>query len=1013
MKVDFPPLVTFIFLFFATSLSSQTIFWSEEGGVIKSKNLGTGSSQTIIDDGLYNQILGIYLDRENQRIFFSVPTETTSAHDIMVVDYNGENLTVVGQSNFDVSAIFYDNELDLIFYKEDYSNGSELNSLDGEGNTETISFWDSNDDCRLMSYNPIEKKFYFIASDSLQSMNVDGTEIEPIFFVPDLIPAPLPPSFITDVTTIDPHFKEIYWSTFEGTISQSNLIKSSFYNLEPDTLFQTSPSLDTSGLFLKPVIDPANSRLYTIVRNNVLPFDIYRVLRRSNLDGSNVEILDEVFSNIQDYTVIGAWEIDPSYENLNLAVKHYHYLPDHPTFDDLTYLNTAIVNSISLQEFKICADGSDASIFEISNPSSVIEQGDYILRIEEDPNGNNPEIYGTFTSLTPSSDEVITLNYIHPEYIASGINGDYIHLEIVETSTGDVKLTIPIALYYPPTLLVHGLNSDGESFKELQKYIIDNDNYPLELTYKVDYKSTNDEEFEVNSAIIPSHTDGIISEVIFCGYSAGQVNIVAHSMGGILSRLYLQSNFYLNEINKLITVNTPHSGTQLPNYILDPNSNAIIGACLAMLVGTGGNCLAGAVGDLRVDSEVVRNELNGNTLNFNVVPSHAIVTTYNLSVSEVIGIGFLLGTSLPVIFDGMSNDIVVPLESQLGGLSSQNISPFDGRHDGSYNIENVRSRISQLLKYNSNEIEFAQNGFSPATLSYEYQPITPPNFMIGTLNIESSFENQTINYGDDIDIQITSNSSNDLVTLIYNGTNLFGSRDSTEEFSTGNISISRELKPSRLGKIPITAFGVNQIEETISSDTFIIDVTSNEIPLNIKGTPTIAFIGKRVSPSIWADFGEYNLSVASATGIQYDFKNGLAEYIGNGYIMPLQAGIDTFTVTFNGVTSPEFRIRISDGTITRTKEVGTKRKKHSKKFELTVFPNPATNQINVSTDVDKPAKYWVKIADATGRTVFREKDFALNPNSSNLISVSHLPKGIYFITLYNRLGNSTVKFIKQ
>lgn len=706
-------------------------------------------------------------------------------------------------------------------------------------------------------------------------------------------------------------------------------------------------------------------------------------------------------------------------DSTELIIQHYHQLPNHPSFSTPTFLNSYISNYPELQEFKVCTDGSDASIFEINYVlGNQIEQGEFILRIQEDPNGNNQDVYGSFSSLPPSSSNVITISYNHPQYIESETNGNYIHIELVEIATGDVKETIPLALYNPPVLLVHGLGANGEAFKELQEYLQSEFYYPEELTFSVDYKSTNDEEFFVNEPVIPKHTDGIIKEAIINHYSVGEVDIVAHSMGGILSRIYLQSNYYLNEINKLITVNTPHSGTQLPNYLLDPNSAAIIPqlvCTILFLLDSDASCFDGAVEDLRVNSNAILNDLNGDNLNFNVVPSHVIVTTYSQN-DRIVGLmELLLRTTLELLYNGEPHDLIVPLSSQKAGLSSLNISTFESRHDGSYNVSVIKDSLGQLLLKNPNNSVFAQNGFNPPTLTYENQPITPPNTNIVSIDISSSFENQTINYGEEIDIQVTSNSPNDTIVLLFNSNSFVGERDSAEEFNSGSVSINRQIKPSnRLGIIPITAFSINRDENTFGFDTLYVDVTTDEEPISYKGSPTIAFIDKPVSPSIWADFGEGFLSIAAANGIEYDFKNGLAEYIGNGKVKPLQAGVDTFTVTFNGVTSPEYRIRISDGVITNTEEPFRPIKKKEKRgFDIHVSPNPAINQINVSTDVNEVKQYWLMIKSIDGKTLMRKKGFEIQPNTPSSLSLRDLPDGMYIIILYNHLGNASAKFIKS
>lgn len=50
---------------------------------------------------------------------------------------------------------------------------------------------------------------------------------------------------------------------------------------------------------------------------------------------------------------------------------------------------------------------------------------------------------------------------------------------------------------------------------------------------------------------------------------ATKVNIVAHSMGGLIARAYIQSNNYNNDVDKLIMLGTPHYGSVNAYYLYD------------------------------------------------------------------------------------------------------------------------------------------------------------------------------------------------------------------------------------------------------------------------------------------------------------------------------------------------------------------------------------------------------------------------------------------------------------
>ncbi len=71
---------------------------------------------------------------------------------------------------------------------------------------------------------------------------------------------------------------------------------------------------------------------------------------------------------------------------------------------------------------------------------------------------------------------------------------------------------------------------------------------------------------------------------------------------------------------------------------------------------------------------------------------------------------------------------------------------------------------------------------------------------------------------------------------------------------------------------------------------------------------------------------------------------------------------------------------------------------------LTVYPNPTKNELTINTNEQIQT---ITIIDVTGKTV----QFSVNP--SNIIKVSELNNGIYFLTVKTKNGISYNRFIKE
>ena len=113
-------------------------------------------------------------------------------------------------------------------------------------------------------------------------------------------------------------------------------------------------------------------------------------------------------------------------------------------------------------------------------------------------------------------------------------------------------------------LMVHGLNSDAMCFWELQRYLEQSGQYQSFQLFRADYEPTNCSYFRVNERVVQRGISILKRACAFNGYMIDKVDLVGHSMGGILSRLHVQ---YVDNTNvhKVITLNTPHTGSPLRN----------------------------------------------------------------------------------------------------------------------------------------------------------------------------------------------------------------------------------------------------------------------------------------------------------------------------------------------------------------------------------------------------------------------------------------------------------------
>ncbi|MBI4468971.1 MAG: hypothetical protein HY650_06595, partial [Acidobacteria bacterium] len=210
-------------------------------------------------------------------------------------------------------------------------------------------------------------------------------------------------------------------------------------------------------------------------------------------------------------------------------------------------------------------------------------------------------------------------------------------------SAGSEEVKTEVVLYRPPVLFVHGMWADkttwGNAFTSedprFEKYFAD---------YSGGEPSGNAISFSENGQVIREAVYHIIQDRRTRRTATTQVIVVAHSMGGLLTRQFIadqdgqsyrrQDNFGQGDIYKFITIGTPHWGSPIAwlTVALRDHPNALVQQpFLEMVNGLGIDILSGAVDSLCPGSKELRS-LGGTD-----VPTHTIMPWYLDTSNTAIG----------------------------------------------------------------------------------------------------------------------------------------------------------------------------------------------------------------------------------------------------------------------------------------------------------------------------------------------------------------------------------------
>jgi choice-of-anchor A domain-containing protein len=211
-----------------------------------------------------------------------------------------------------------------------------------------------------------------------------------------------------------------------------------------------------------------------------------------------------------------------------------------------------------------------------------------------------------------------------------------------------------ITIVRPPVVVVHDIWS-GCLYWEGSAGISSEARFDVTCA---DYSRTNWASLNSaeNKVVVPETVNEALQELRGRGVAVTQVDTIAHGMGGLLVRRFTDwpnyrrfSNFNEGDLNRLITMNTPHVGARLADEIVEMRQALITGGNLNRWMTVRNSLLRVgiiidgpgdvAIDDLRTDSAVI------NAIGETGVPSHLLVSQGGLSLNR--------DQSFPMLLDGI------------------------------------------------------------------------------------------------------------------------------------------------------------------------------------------------------------------------------------------------------------------------------------------------------------------------------------------------------------------------
>ena len=552
------------------------------------------------------------------------------------------------------------------------------------------------------------------------------------------------------------------------------------------------------------------------------------------------------------------------------------------------------------------ADGSSAAVIQISGLAKDVTLSDIQINVDQGDGDidNDATILNGVYTVTYHAPEYFVRDG-HPEDISQGKRP--IGLTIIVN--GEDAVPPPFYLTKPPVVLLHGLWADQSTWDKLKAEL--ETNYGYNPNYILAFQYTSYLSFDLLSWVIDTAIKDTLSPAVNDGFVAKKADIVAHSMGGVIAKLYGQKS----NINSITTVGTPHFGSPLADilwsFVNGADSDPFKKFIADLFLLSGHPITYGAIEDLRTTLNVQANQVD--VPNYVIVGISPLTDQINIELINLLAYVFKLYGLLPmtadllelnqIIFNGERNDWVVSESSQRGGLLNAEVDNVLW-HLAEPTDEEVLTRIIGFLHRTgplatASETKMFKNQASQRS---EYiLPAIRTNMSSGQVKIMNPVEGQNVKPGDTVNIEINISSENSVVIMVT----------STGESALIDHSpyIFQFVVPNEVvGQLTIMV-GARDDTGFIGSDKVTIDVSSVANLIDVKVYPEISPLslppGASIPLSIYGSYDDNVTRDITSSGCGTTYVSSIpdvAEVTSEGLITVKSLGQTTITVTNSGVS---------------------------------------------------------------------------------------------------------------
>lgn len=194
------------------------------------------------------------------------------------------------------------------------------------------------------------------------------------------------------------------------------------------------------------------------------------------------------------------------------------------------------------------------------------------------------------TTINPNNDQVAIIYNVPDGYgRSSPLPGRDIRIKAGYADNPDSTIDVVVHLVPPPVVMVHGMWSSPDVWKDFKPHLVQA-GFDAKSIFLADYSKYASHTFNPNSSQSRYGRDAVQAQITAAldyfhqqRLAVTQVDIVAHSLGGLMTRSLSQqpgfigaTNYGKGPIHKLITLGTPHRGSPLGLELWKNQANLIL-----------------------------------------------------------------------------------------------------------------------------------------------------------------------------------------------------------------------------------------------------------------------------------------------------------------------------------------------------------------------------------------------------------------------------------------------------